>query len=439
MASDAALQSWAQTPAAQANPARWREVLFVTILLVCWITTKPFGAFQSGDPSAGAPDLVNQLIFAGLALAALTALWFTDWRMLRPLAQPSYALLMVWLIFSGFVSAEPADSLRALAFTLIAMLLAVTLYVLPDNVARFRALLVLGAATALAVAWIGVFTIAEAVHADYDPFEPEHAGSWRGQLTHKNIAGAMMGVLAIIGIYALRSGQRLIGIALLFGAVVFLWFTRSKTSFGLLPFAIMVGFLVEWLRNPILRAGLLIGPIASLNLLTLGSTLDPTIRAFNQAFIKDPSFTGRFDIWRFAFERLVERPWTGFGFEGFWLSDLVKNAESRLELAWQPQNIVHGHNAYLDVALTLGIPGLIITVWVFIFRPVIDFHRCRDLGAEVRPLAGMCIMLWLFISLGMCLEVFYFRRADPIWFALLIAVLGLRFLSTMPVRQGGKD
>ncbi len=420
--------------AARIDLPRWREVLFVAILLACWITTKPFGALPPGDIPSGAPDLANQLVFASLAVAALTALFLTDLRLLRPLAQPSYALLLIWLFVGATISADPLDSLRALAFTLIAMLLAATLYALPDDIARFRALLVLGAAAVLAFAWIGVFTVPDAVHSDDDPFEPEHAGSWRGHLTHKNIAGAMMGVLAIVGVYALRSGQRLLGAGLLVGAVIFplvhqvedLVRPPALRHHGRLPRRMAAQ------SNPALRAADRSCRVPQSPHIGFGARSDDP--RLQPAFLKDPSFTGRFDIWRFGFEKLADRPWTGFGFEAFWLSDMVKRSESKLELAWNPQNIVHGHNGYLDVALALGIPGLIVTVWVFVLKPVLDFHRCRDRGLEVARLAGMCIMLWLFISLGMCLEVFYFRRADPIWFALLIAVFGLRFLAALPVR-----
>jgi hypothetical protein len=33
------------------------------------------------------------------------------------------------------------------------------------------------------------------------------------------------------------------------------------------------------------------------------------------------------------------------------------------------------------------------------------------------------------VALGMCLESYLFRRSDPVWFSLLVAVFGLRFLA----------
>ena len=41
-------------------------------------------------------------------------------------------------------------------------------------------------------------------------------------------------------------------------------------------------------------------------------------------------------------------------------------------------------------------------------------------------LALLFITLWIFTALGASLESFFFRRADPVWFTMLIAVVGLR-------------
>jgi O-antigen ligase len=93
---------------------------------------------------------------------------------------------------------------------------------------------------------------------------------------------------------------------------------------------------------------------------------------------------------------------------------------------------VGGHNGYLDVVLTQGLIGLAIVVAVFLAKPVVDYHKAARSG-ENRLLATMFLMIWMFISLGQCLEVYYFRRADPVWFALLFAVLGLRFTAAFRI------
>ncbi len=186
--------------------------------------------------------------------------------------------------------------------------------------------------------------------------------------------------------------------------------------------------------------GLCLGPVVALNVLTLGSALVPAIAAFNKGALRDPTFTGRLDIWRFGFAKLWEQPWAGYGFESFWKSEAIVRMEANLELSWMVQNSVHGHNGYLDVALGMGLIGLALTLWTFIVKPVLDFNACIQ-TRENRLLASCCMTIWLFVSLCMCLEVFYFRRVDPIWFALVFAVAGLRLaashrMPTAPAEAG---
>lgn len=420
-------ESWAAGPDNERHVRDvFRQVVFVAILLAVWISTRPFWTAPS-DGTVPAADLLNQLTFSGLAVAAMLGAWFADHRAMRPLLQPSYVVLFLWLSASVMQSTQLAISFRAFAFTGVIMVLAASLFVLPLRFSQFQNLLLGCALAVMGMAYFGVIALPDlGKHTDFDPFEPEHAGSWKGHYDHKNIAGAAMATFAIMGLYALRIGRRWIGVALLVGGVVFLYFTKSKTALGLLPLAMLLGYLAERIPSLGMRLILCLGPVVLLLILTLGGALVPEIAEFNKLVMKDPTFTGRFDIWRYGFEKLAEHPWTGYGFEGFWQTSTTLQGESRLELAWAVEKIIHGHNSYLDVALTTGIPGLLLVFYIFLLKPVIDYHMCKPTENN-RKLATMFLSILIFISLGMCLETYYFRRADPVWFTLLIAVLGLRF------------
>jgi O-antigen ligase len=412
----------------------YRQVIFVAILMAVWISTKPFYVLPD-DGLVPAGDIVNQLTFTSLAAAAFLGLCMTDRRALAPMLQPSYALLVLWMVCSVVLSTQTGISFRAFAFTLIVMFLAACLFVLPERFKQFQTLLPLAALATMAFSYFGLIALPHlAMHTDFDPFEPEHAGSWKGHYDHKNIAGAAMGAFAVIGVYALRKGQKWIGLLLLFGGVLFLYYTKSKTSLGLLPLAVLIAWFAERIPFLFIRILLCLGPIALLLALTLGAVLVPEIEAMNKLVMRDSTFTGRFDIWRYGFEMLAARPWTGYGFEAFWQTSTTLQGESRLELAWAVEKIIHGHNSYLDIALTLGLPGLALVGYVFLIKPLLDYHACKP-SKDNQILATMFLTIWLFISLGMCLETYYFRRADPVWFSLLIAVFGLRFTAEYRVDQ----
>jgi O-antigen ligase len=427
------LERLAASPVAEERAREFfRKGLFVAILLTVWISTKPFytTSAESGPPAS---DIVNQVTFSGLGALCLSALLFVDRRALAPLLQPSYALMFAWLVVVTVTSTQPDISQRAFAFTTVVMFLAAMLFALPQRFLDFENLLLGSALAIMGLAYASIVIVPDlAMHTDFDPFEPEHAGSWKGHFNHKNLAGAMMGVFAAIGIYAWRVGRLRIGLALLVGGVAFLYFTKSKTSLGLFPLVVMACLLAEHLGSRTLRFAVLLGPIVLMMVLTLGGVLAEPIAAFNKLVMKDPSFTGRFDIWRYGFEKLAERPIGGYGFEGFWQTSTTLQGESKLELAWSVEKIIHGHSGYLDVALTQGLIGLTLTAFVFLVKPVVDYNRATGSG-DNRALATMFLMIWMFISLGQCLEVYYFRRADPVWFALLVAVFGLRFTAALRI------
>jgi O-antigen ligase len=429
------LEAFAQSPAHERQvQSLFRHGVFVLILLAVWISTRPFYVpDDSGAPPAG--DIINQLTFSGLAGMAFLGLCLADRRAMVPMLQPSYLVLFLWLVFAVYQSTFFGISFRAFAFTMIVIFLAAALFALPERFRQFQNLFLLATLITMLMAYFGVIALPSlGKHTDFDPFEPEHAGSWKGHYDHKNIAGGAMATFAITGIYALRIGRKALGWVLLVGGVVFLYYTKSKTALVLLPAAILIGYVAERSQSLPIRLLVCIGPVAALLALTLGGALVPEIAAFNKAALKDPTFTGRFDIWRYGFEMLAAKPWTGYGYEAFWQTDITLKGESRLELAWAVEKIIHGHNGYLDVALTLGIPGLLMVLYVFVVKPVVDFHHCQP-GDDNRKLAGMFLMIWLFIALDMCLETYFFRRADPVWFSLLVAVIGLRFSAVYRVDQ----
>jgi O-antigen ligase len=423
------------TPEAELRARGWfRQALFLLIIVAVWVSTRPF-TIAPEDGSVPAGDLLNQLTFSGLAIVSMLALTMVDRRALKPLLMPSYFILIAWLVVCVITTTQSGVSFRAFAFTLIVMFLAACLFALPQRVNQFQNLLFAACLITMSLSYFGIIAMPlRAMHTDFDPFEPEHAGSWKGHFNHKNIAGAIMGLFAIIGVYALRQKRPWIGTVLLVGGFVFLYFTKSKTSITLLPIVMVIVWMAERIPVLFVRIILCLGPILLLLFLTLGGALFPEVAAFNKSFMKDASFTGRFDIWRYGFEMLAARPWLGYGFEAFWQTSTTLQGESKLELAWAAEKIIHGHNSYLDVMLTLGIPGLLLVAYVFLLRPVIDYHHCQRSHAN-EAMATMFLGMWMFVSLGMCLETYYFRRADPVWFGLLIAVMGLRFTAEYRIDQ----
>ena len=70
---------------------------------------------------------------------------------------------------------------------------------------------------------------------------------------------------------------------------------------------------------------------------------------------RDPSLSGRTEIWEAMIEKIMERPFTGYGYNGFWLA----RAGESLDIWYRAKDLPpHGHNGYLNLSLDLGLVGL---------------------------------------------------------------------------------
>lgn len=405
-----------------------RGAIFVAALLLVWVSTAPFKGTYTVE-TENTSNVVNQISFSLMAVLGLAGAASAGGRAALAYLRPSWALLLVWMIVGVIYSANPDISMRALRFTLVVLVIAGTLVLLPQGKRHFANLLGTAALLVLLICYAGLILFPDAaIHSGGDVLEPEHAGAWRGLFDHKNIAGAMMVILMLIGIFVAASHSTAFGLVIVALAALFLLKTGSKTSMGLGPFVVMVGFACARIRSIWLRALIALGPLALLLTATVGSVLSPSINEIVQSLSPGQTFTGRTEIWRFALDRLWERPLFGYGFEGFWGSDFVLFAEPKDYESGISNGMVHGHNGYIDLAIGLGIPGLVLATFVLILLPLRDHHRVLP-GPENKALAELFFRVWLFAIYSACLESFFLRRADPVWFALLISVIGLRLTS----------
>jgi O-antigen ligase len=380
----------------------FRGMLFLCAVLLVWISTSPYAG--EGE-IALVGNIANQLAFSGTAAACLIGLAFIDRRALTAFAVPSYALLFLWLIITVVMSSSFDVSLRAFMFTSVVILIAATSMLMPSGERQFATWLGTAAAIVIGLCFIGLVVYpSAATHTSGDMLEPEHAGAWRGLFDHKNIAGAMMGIFVMIGLFVARTRSRTAGYALALAAFLFLLFTKSKTTIALTPFVLLWAMFAHRLENIWLRALVCLGPLSVLLTFTVGSVLAPEIKATLEAMSPGQTFTGRTEIWKFAFDWVAKSPIFGFGFEGFWGSDQIKFAEPTDFDSGIANGMVHGHNSYVDLVVNLGIPGLFIAGYVLLWRPLLD-HGLAKRFAENDALAELFVRIWLFSIYSACLRL----------------------------------
>lgn len=416
--------------ASQYSPRNIAIAVSTVIFSILLISFRPFqGRFEAQEGG----DIVNQLGFSALGVIAVICLFtLAKPHFLRALLSPGWILMCGFLLMSAFIAPDPMATIRTVVFTLIGMTCMFSIAGLLQDADGFSKTITIVSGLVIALSFIGVVVVPDLATHGNDVIEPPNSYLWRGVFVHKNIAGPVMAAFAFAGIYLMRRGMVLRGLIIMITATIFVSQTGSKTTVALIPLAVIVIIFPALLGWRWLTFITTLTTHIVLGLLTIGTILFKPLRDFMEATPIDATFTGRTSIWAFAIEKLSLRPWTGFGFESFWSSPISVDAANPYYLGWDVRTIVHGHNGYLDIAMTMGIPALICAIMVLIILPLFDYLHCKQTRENIL-LADFFLMVVFFCTLSAHLESFFFRRIDPAWLILMLATFGLRLCARVKI------
>ena len=401
-----------------------RSILLAAVFLLIWISLHPFVSLGDPDELTETGSFANQIGYS-LLLILLAAWCFAhDPSRLLVLLRPVFVAMLLWFVFSVVTSWEPSLSARRLIFTLVGMSIAAMVLLLPTNQRHFASVMAAVALIVLAACYLGVFLAPTlSVHQTSDLAEPELAGDWRGVFSHKNEASVAMVLFIFIGMFVARVRSFALGGLIVVSALVFLLFTQSKTAIAMLPITLILTGLINRIRNPAIGITLGLSVVGVFIILSIGSLYWEQVRDLLDMVLPDASFTGRTDIWQFALDHIAQRPITGYGFGAFWGTHEVVYGMSGNSV-WA-NSVAHAHNAYLNMALTIGIPGsVLVTVWLVVL-PLVDFYRASP-DPAASPLKLLFLRTCLYAACAPCFESLLLQEGGLFLFT---AAFGLRFLS----------
>lgn len=407
-----------------------RGTLFMSVLLLVWISLQPFA--DLGNPTMGDAATGRGLtyaLFGFLAVVSLALVAHRHAEALGSFVSAPYILFGCWMCINLVMSRDPSASTQRFVLTACVFVVAATLLLLPSSARELNRWLGVAVLTFLAVCYLGVMMTPHlAIHQATDVWEYHLAGDWRGVFDHKNTASAVMAMLIFVGVYLTRSGAAVVGPLVTVLSVVFLFFAAGKSSTALCLVILVLSALVSAARTFRVRAVLCYGPLIVLNLMSVGAVVSPMLASIARSLPFDTSFTGRVDVWKFAFASIAQKPFFGYGYFAFWGSDYVRDIDTGEAIDNWVLIASHSHNGYLDSALALGIPGLLLVISILVVIPLRNYHRAAVQGAPT-PLANMFLRIWLFGIYIASLESYFLDRTDPMWFTFLVAVIGLHYLS----------
>ena len=412
-----------------------RFAVFVSVFLVIWISLQPFPDLHDANVAeASSGRGLTYALFGILSVVSLSLVIQRHAEALRSFIIAPYMLFGGWICINLVLSRDPTASMTRFTLTAFVVTVTATIVLLPASTRELNRWLGIAVLSFLAICYLGVVVTPNlAIHMATDYSEWQLAGDWRGTFDHKNTASAVMAMLVFVGIYLTRSGAMIAGPLITVLAVVFLFFTRGKAATALCILIFLLVELVAAAKTFRMRAVLCFLPLITMNLLSVGTIISPTLAELSRFLPFDTTFTGRNEVWKFAVASIMQRPIFGWGYLAFWGSDFVLNVDPGEAINDWVVIASHSHNGYLDTAITLGLPGLMLLIAVLVVLPLRNYHDA-DMRGQATPLAKMFLRIWLFGILLASLESFFLDRTDPVWFTFLIGVIGLHYVSRFRTR-----
>lgn len=353
---------------AEAEPLD-RRALGQIALCAVFILLVVLGPFSATLTSDGAEEgsAFRQISYLLMFIAAIVsaAPWRRGWEKISMPIPMIVALVWCWA--SVFWAIEPAISVRRLLLTTLVIW---TVFIIVHSVGYRRAIdgLRVGMVAALAINYLTVLAVPQVgIHLGTDPASTALAGNWRGIMTHKNFAGAACAITILLFLLDAKHINVKIRVAVVLAATYFVYRSVSKTSIGMTVLAATIGYGYNLLNR---QLRLLLIPLAIIVICAVATFTSAYHDVATRAYMDPTSFTGRGQIWAMLIRYITDHPLLGAGFESFW--GVGTSSPSFTYGKGFVTTITVGHNGYLDLLATVGIPGLLLIVAAAIVWPLIQ-------------------------------------------------------------------
>jgi O-antigen ligase len=213
------------------------------------------------------------------------------------------------------------------------------------------------------------------------------AGNWRGVFPHKNVLGPVMAFAVFTELFILVAGKgrprwRWVTLSTYFALVLL---SHSATALLLsLGYLAGTGIYLIWQRNKVTGVG--ISMVAAVCLLGAFVTLWSNPEFALGVLGRDTTLTGRTELWPSVVALIEQRPVLGWGYRAMWQPDDPASIVIDQINTWGASS---SHNAFLEIALQLGLVGLAILV-VIVAVALRRGLRCCMVG--IRPLGWFSVM-----------------------------------------------
>lgn len=347
----------------------------VYMIILLFFSGGIIGLFFS-DPAAAEQQsaLARQMWLPIYGLTAVVCV-FTLPRFIRMAAFSPLIILCVLLCgITYFWSVDPNVTIRrsvALMATTMAGLALAARYDWSEMVQRIAAVFTITAVMSLLIVFL-------------DPargiMQEIHVGAWRGVWVEKNYLGGNMtkGLIACMCAFAMRPARFWIWIPAGLLCFFLVLMSTSKTALLISLAAIAIFLALRLFRRfPIIRIPLLYAIVASLSLFFVLMLAIP--EEMFGLIGKDPTFTGRTDIWDLLMTSIKQKFWLGYGYGTYWMDPLGPSYSVRTILQW---GVPSAHNGWIETWLSGGVVVVGVFALHFIITTGLAVDRIGRGGVE---------------------------------------------------------
>jgi exopolysaccharide production protein ExoQ len=261
-----------------------------------------------------------------------------------------------------------------------------------------------------------------------------HTGAWRGPIIHKNLFARLMipsALASLLTALDTRGFYRYIIWAITGLTVALIVLSNSRTA--------LVVFLTLALLLPFYRALRWSDNIAIpffITLILVGGSLATWMAGNWDSLLirlgKDPTLSGRTEIWEAVIEKMADRPWLGYGYSAFWQDG------GEADFVWRilRYKVYQAHNGFLNVGIELGLLGLAFFGLSIIFAYIrsLQWVRLSKTYQDLWPIIYVTFLLMYNYT-----ETTVIEHHSIYWVLYVGVTLSVKFLHTAPIEESHEN
>jgi exopolysaccharide production protein ExoQ len=407
------------------------SLLFAGYLAMTFIGTRPFGDLSPAERASGSP--LDRLVALGLfGLSLVVIFGYREAALQRIRSNLLLYLVVGFCQISVLWSDYPDLTLRRAVLLTLLTAIATGIAAGITDLRKFHTYLFFG---------LGAVVLVNLAGTALWPAQAISDIGVKGLYTQKNVAGSVAMMTLIVGVAWTARARTPVAITLgsvaLLLAAVFLFVSRSKTSIGLTALALVIGGLFTVVQYAGHRFAILVASAALLFLMGVLCLLIyydfDTDRLFGLV-LSDTSFSGRDELWSFAWKSAMQREWLGHGYGAFWdvgdANDPLAKLEPGTWLGDVEKGVINqAHNGYLELWLHVGLPATVtavVYIIVALARATIAAVGSATTPDDKSAFAAIALLLFTFLLHNLTEASLFMRGIQFFNLVLLLALLAPR-------------